>query len=73
LAKRYPEVMRVSRDCRRELHTSRQNFCGSSPIYREKVEAICSLLAERHRSHPAPGLWHISNELGGTEGNGECF
>jgi beta-galactosidase len=73
LAKRYPEVMRVSRDRRRELYTSRHNFCWSSPIYREKVEAICSLLAERYHSHPALGLWHISNELGGTEGNGECF
>ncbi len=73
LAKKYPEVMRVGRDRRRELYNTRHNFCWSSPIFREKVREINERLAERYKDHPALGLWHISNELGGTEGCGECF
>lgn len=73
LAKRHPEVMRVNRERRRELFSTRHNFCWESPVFREKAGGIIRRLAARYRGHPALGLWHVSNELGGYEGNGECF
>lgn len=73
LALRYPEVMRVERSGQRERYTSRHNFCWSSPVFKDKAAEIVSRLAERYRRHPALAMWHISNELGGSTGNGECF
>ncbi|GAB4183706.1 MAG: hypothetical protein Fur0032_24650 [Terrimicrobiaceae bacterium] len=73
LARKYPEVMRTDRDGRREDFSSRHNFCWSSPVFRKKARDIITRLAARYRSHPALGMWHLSNELGGNRGNGECF
>ena len=73
MAKKYPEVMRTGRDFLREKYNARHNFCWSSPLFRQKVREINSLLASRYKNHPALGMWHISNELGGKHGNGECF
>ena len=66
LAEKYPEVLRVNSDNRRILFSERHNHCYSSPIYREKVRAINTALAERYAHHPAVILWHISNEYGGA-------
>lgn len=68
LSQKYPEVLRVSEDGLRNQHGGRHNHCLSSPVYREKVQKINTLLAERYKDHPALGAWHISNEYGG-----ECF
>jgi beta-galactosidase len=65
LSQAWPEVLRVDANRQRILHGSRHNHCYTSPIYRQKVEAINTLLAERYRSHPALALWHLSNEYGG--------
>jgi len=65
LAQKYPEVLRVQANRRRNLFGERHNHCYSSPIYREKVAGINRMLAERYRDHPALGVWHISNEYGG--------
>jgi beta-galactosidase len=65
MSKKYPEVLRVNAYRQRNLHGERHNHCLSSPVYRQKVTAINTLLAERYRNHPALGLWHISNEYGG--------
>lgn len=65
LADRYPEVLRVNAARQRELFGGRHNHCLTSPVYREKVRIINTLLAERYKDHPALGLWHISNEYGG--------
>ncbi|MDX2111342.1 MAG: beta-galactosidase [Verrucomicrobiota bacterium] len=62
---KYPEIRRVDRNGVREPHRSRHNHCWSSPIYREKVRVINTVLAKRYGSHPALGLWHVSNEYGG--------
>ena len=60
LAHKYPEVRRV-----RELYNRRQNYCYTSPLYRDKVRRIDQKLAQRFGSDPAVILWHISNEMGG--------
>lgn len=65
LAHKYPEVRRVRADRVRELYNRRQNYCYTSPIYREKVRAIDQKLAQRFGDDPAVILWHISNEMGG--------
>ena len=65
MAHKYPQVRRVRADRVRELYNRRQNYCCTSPIYREKVRAIDTKLAERFGTDPAVLLWHISNEMGG--------
>ena len=65
LSKKYPEVLRVSADRRRNLHGGRHNHCFTSPVYREKTRLINRKLAERYKDHPALLLWHLSNEYGG--------
>lgn len=65
LAQKYPEVLRVRPDGLRNFYGHRQNHCYTSPLYREKVTQIDTLLAEHYANHPAVILWHISNEFGG--------
>ncbi len=67
LSRKYPETRRVNEQGRREPHRGRQNFCYTSPIYRQKVNQINKQLAERYQKHPALLLWHVSNEYGGVQ------
>ena len=67
MADRYPEVLRVDSRHQRQGFGGRHNHCFTSPVYREKVSIINSLLAERYGKHPAVIAWHISNEF-----SGEC-
>jgi beta-galactosidase len=64
LSKKYPEVLRVRADGQRQPHRHRQNFCRSSPVFREKCKQINTHLAQRYAHHPALLLWHVSNEYG---------
>lgn len=68
LSQKYPEVNRVDRDGRRHHHGFRHNHCYSSPIYRQKVREINTLLAKRYGRRSSLILWHISNEY-----SGECY
>lgn len=65
LAQKYPEVLRVGPDRKRNLFGKRHNHCYTSPVYREKTRNINRLLAERYKDHPALIMWHVSNEYGG--------
>lgn len=65
LSRKYPEVLRTHRDGRRGPHRGRQNFCRTSPVFRQKCLDINTRLAERYAAHPALLLWHVSNEYGG--------
>jgi len=67
MARQYPEVLRVRPDRQRNLYGVRHNHCQTSPVYREKVHAINSRLAERYAAHPALAVFHLSNEY-----SGEC-
>ncbi|MEZ4642639.1 MAG: beta-galactosidase [Chloroflexota bacterium] len=64
LAHAYPEVRVVDGNGRCEPHRLRHNHCPTSPIYRQKVRQINTLLAQRYKEHPALFMWHISNEYG---------
>jgi len=65
LSAKYPEVLRVAPDRKRNLFGRRHNHCYTSPVYRAKVRNINTRLAERYGKHPALKLWHVSNEYGG--------
>ncbi|MEQ4719415.1 beta-galactosidase [Nonomuraea sp. B19D2] len=67
----YPEALPVDADGRRLHHGSRQGFCPSSPIYREKALRIAEQVATRYRDHPALALWHVHNEYGCH--NARCY
>ncbi|TMR91371.1 beta-galactosidase [Nonomuraea basaltis] len=67
----YPEALPVDADGRRLYHGSRQGFCPSSPIYREKALRIAEQVATRYRDHPALALWHVHNEYGCH--NARCY
>ncbi len=67
MAEKYPEVLRVDERFQRRHFGERHNHCPSSPVFREKVRKIDTLLARRYASHPSVILWHISNEF-----SGEC-
>jgi beta-galactosidase len=67
LSREYPETRRINEYGIREPHRGRQNFCYTSPIYREKVAAINKQLVEHYKNHPALLMWHISNEYGGVQ------
>ncbi len=66
LSHKYPETRRVNEQGRREPHQRRQNFCYTSPLYREKIVHLNTRLAERYQHHPALLLWHVSNEYVST-------
>lgn len=65
MAQKYPEVLRVTPDRQRILYAHRHNHCFTSPIYREKVRAMNTALAQHYKNHPAIIAWHVSNEYGG--------
>src|SRR5258708_4286665 len=66
LSHKYPETRRVNKQDSREPQRGRQNFCYSSPIFREKIVALNHQLAQRYGQHPALALWHVSNEYVST-------
>ena len=65
---KYPSVLRVEKDGRRNHHSGRHNHCMSSLEYRALVEKMDTKLAQEFGNHPGLILLHISNELGG-----ECY
>lgn len=72
LTEKYPEVMMVSAERVRNLPGGRHNFCPTSPVMRQKIQALDALIAQELGNHPGVILWHISNELGGNGTHGEC-
>jgi beta-galactosidase len=65
MAARYPEIRRVAANGQRDPQRARHNHCLTSPVYREKVRAMNTRLAERYGQRPSLGMWHVSNEYGG--------
>jgi beta-galactosidase len=62
LAKLHPESLPVTAEGVTLWPGGRQQYCPSSPAYREAAGNLVRLLAERYRDHPALALWHIGNE-----------
>ena len=66
MSEKYPEIRRVRENLVRDETGDRHNHCYTSPVYREKVRAMDTRLAQRFAGHPGVILWHLSNEYGGT-------
>lgn len=64
LTTRHPEVLPVTAEGVRLHHGSRQAWCPSSPVFRERAVALAGAMAERYGHHDGVVLWHVSNELG---------
>src|SRR5699024_5725150 len=72
LTQKYPEVMQVQADGKRNLPGKRHNFCYTSPVMHEKITAIDREVASRFGKRSNVILWHISNELGGNFADSVC-
>ncbi|MFF4618613.1 beta-galactosidase [Nonomuraea jabiensis] len=64
LGHRWPRTLPVDEAGHRLWYGSRNQFCPSSPVYRERALAIVNDLADRYAGHPALALWHVGNEYG---------
>ena len=64
LAQRHPETLPVTEEGVRLAVGSRQQYCPSSPVYREQAGELVRRIVERYADHPALELWHVNNEYG---------
>ncbi|MEU0152086.1 beta-galactosidase [Micromonospora fulviviridis] len=64
LSRHHPEVLPERVDGVRLWPGGRQQYCPSSPVYREYAGRLVEHLARRYAGHPALKLWHIGNEYG---------
>jgi beta-galactosidase len=64
LALRHPETLPVTEEGVRLSVGSRQQYCPSSPVYRQRARELVERLVERYATHPALELWHVNNEYG---------
>ncbi|MGH3386397.1 MAG: beta-galactosidase [Nocardioidaceae bacterium] len=71
LTYQHPEILPVDRDGRRLWAGSRQAWCPSSPVYRERAALLVRQLATRYAGHPALAMWHAGNEYGCH--NAHCY
>jgi len=71
MAADHPESLPVNADGVRLGFGSRQQYCPSSTVYRERSAALARALAERLGDHPGVVMWHIGNEYGCH--TAECF
>jgi beta-galactosidase len=64
LTHEHPEILAVTADGVRLAPGSRQEYCPSSPAYREAVQRLVRSVAGRYADHPALAMWHVNNEYG---------
>jgi beta-galactosidase len=62
MAENHPETLPVTADGVRLGFGSRQQYCPSSPKYRERSAALARALADRFADHSGVVMWHINNE-----------
>ncbi|AIY87262.1 MULTISPECIES: beta-galactosidase [unclassified Thermotoga] len=60
----HPEILPVDKDGRVKNFGSRRHYCFSSPVYREEVKRIVTIIAKRYGKHPAVAGWQTDNEYG---------
>jgi len=64
LSHRHPEVLPILADGVRLWPGGRQQYCPSSPVYRDAARGLVTALAGRYGRHPALAMWHVGNEYG---------
>ncbi|GEN50057.1 beta-galactosidase [Alkalibacterium pelagium] len=68
LCRKYPDIMRVDFEGRKQRVGHRHNHCPNSPTFHRFAKRLVSKVAERYGDNPHVKVWHISNEYGG-----ECY
>ncbi len=63
LSRKYPEILNADINGIPYEHGARRHYNYNSPIYREKVKKIVTVLAEHYGKHPAVCGWQIDNEM----------
>ena len=66
MARKYPDILRVTIDGAKRKFGARQNSCPNSPTYRFYSARLARKLAERYGKLENLAAWHVSNEYGGT-------
>ncbi len=66
MARKYPDILRVTADGKRRKYGRRHNACQNSPTYRKYAKALTEQLAARYADCGNIVAWHISNEYGGV-------
>ena len=64
LSHAHPEMLPENADGVRLWHGARQQYCPSSPVYREAARRLVEQVASRYANHPALAMWHVGNEFG---------
>lgn len=72
LTQKYPEVMQMQSDGKRNLPGKRHNFCYTSPVMRKKIRSLDRELARTFGRKENVIMWHISNEFGGNFVDAMC-
>ena len=62
LTQKYPEVLRIEENGRRDQHGNREQFNWASPKYRELLHGIVEKMAQRYGHNPNVIGWQIDNE-----------
>ncbi|MBE7080829.1 MAG: hypothetical protein E7371_06295 [Clostridiales bacterium] len=70
LINKYPEILATKENGETKQFGARNDYCKSSPIYREKVKGISRKIAEALSDHPALVGWQVNNEISPRE---VCF
>jgi beta-galactosidase len=60
----WPESLPVDDSGVRLSYGARQQYCPSSPVYRDKALALADRVASRYAEHDAVVMWHVGNEFG---------
>lgn len=64
LGHRWPQSLPVTQDGVRLAYGARQQYCPSSPDYRDRALALTERIATRYAHHDAVVMWHVGNEYG---------
>ncbi|MGF1666045.1 MAG: beta-galactosidase [Acidimicrobiia bacterium] len=64
MARLHPETLPVAADGTVLGFGSRQQYCPSSPVFRDAVAALTDQIGSRFADHPALAMWHVNNEYG---------
>lgn len=67
----HPDTLPVTAEGVRLGFGSRQQYCPSSRVYRERSVALAGALAQRFGEHEGVVMWHVGNEYGCHVS--ECF
>lgn len=63
MARKYPDILRVTKDGMRRNFGGRHNSCPCSPTYHRFAAEMARRIAERYKNYANIVAWHIANEF----------